>query len=82
MMKSDVDRQQRSTKLTKHSTVIYSKKNGINQYLFIADSILDAIQTFSIERKKLDYVDLGHIKEHKSFAYALMDGVEIKLFQS
>lgn len=49
--------------------VIYSKKNGVNQFLFLAS---DLIYTMELINKR--YI------EHKLFAYALVEGIEVKLF--
>lgn len=52
---------------------VYSKLSGVNELLFIADNNVDAHdfeQVFTQDK----------YKKHKRFAYALNDGVEIKLF--
>ncbi|EAD0738616.1 hypothetical protein DSO10_04680 [Listeria monocytogenes] len=51
--------------------IFYSKKNGINQWLSISGASLSGIEKV---------FDMEQFKEHKPFAYALIDGVEIKLF--
>ncbi|MGX7195480.1 hypothetical protein [Enterococcus olivae] len=53
--------------------IIYSKKDGVNQLLPIfGNSLEGSLKIFEMDR----------FKEHKLFAYALIDGVEIKLFSS
>lgn len=51
--------------------IIYSKKDGVNQLLMIFGNDLSGIGTV---------FEMDRFKEHKLFAYALVDGVEIKLF--
>ncbi|MGM0124715.1 hypothetical protein IGI37_002109 [Enterococcus sp. AZ194] len=51
--------------------IFYSKKNGVNQRLPITGNSLLGIEKV---------FDTDEFKEHKPFAYALIDGVEIKLF--
>lgn len=51
--------------------IIYSKKYGANQLLPIFGNDLKGIGTV---------FEMDEFKEHKLFAYALVDGVEIKLF--
>lgn len=55
----------------KQEFVFYSKKDGVNQLLFLGNDLASSEQFFD-ER----------FKEHKPFAYTLVDGVEIKLFTS
>ena len=51
--------------------IIYSKKDGVNQLLPIFGNDLKGIGAV---------FDMDRFKEHKLFAYALVNGVEIKLF--
>lgn len=53
--------------------IIYSKKDGVNQLLPIFGNDLQGLGSV---------FDMDRFKEHKLFAYALVDGVEIKLFQA
>lgn len=50
---------------------IYSKADGVNQFLFET--------SFGIEELE-GIFERDQYKRHKPFAYALVDGVEIKLF--
>ncbi|WP_187378559.1 hypothetical protein [Oceanobacillus jeddahense] len=50
--------------------IVYSKKDGVNRLLSIDTNDLLSLMTF-IEDK---------YPKEKEFAYALVDGVEIKLF--
>ena len=51
--------------------IIFSKKSGVNELLPIYGKSLKGLETvFEIDR----------FKEHKQFAYALIDGIEIKFF--
>ena len=52
---------------------VYSKINGANEVLFIFDNNVD-MNDFECVFSKPNY------KRHKRFAYALIDGIEIKLF--
>lgn len=51
---------------------IYSKLNGVNEFLFETDFGMEGLSEV-FERKEL--------KKHKQFAYALVSGIEIKLFK-
>lgn len=55
----------------KRPIIVYTKKEGINQLLQIdaSDNLISLSQ----------YVKAYH-PEHVDFAYALVDGIEIKLF--
>lgn len=50
--------------------IVYRKNNNKNIYLFECNSIEVAIRSF----------DLEDFKTHKQNAYALVDGIELKLF--
>lgn len=50
---------------------IYSKISGVNQLLFETNFGLDGLEEF---------FGSDQYKKHKPFAYALVDGIEIKLF--
>lgn len=49
--------------------ILYSKKSGVNQLLFIANDLMAG----------MDVID-EKFREHKPFAYALVKDYEIKLF--
>lgn len=52
---------------------IYSKINGVNELLFEIDANSDVNDIGKM-------LDQEQFKKHKQFAYALVDGIEIKLF--
>lgn len=50
---------------------IYSKLHGINEFLFETDFGIYGLS---------EIFDKPELKKHKQFAYALISGIEIKLF--
>lgn len=50
---------------------IYSKISGVNQLLFETNFGIGALE---------EIFEADQYKKHKPFAYALVDGIEIKLF--
>lgn len=50
--------------------IIYYKNNNNNIYLFECNSLEIAIKSFNLEQ----------FKKHKQCAYALVGGIELKLF--
>lgn len=50
---------------------IYSKKSGVNEFLFETDFGIEGLEEFFRDER---------FKKHRQFAYALVDGKEIKLF--
>lgn len=57
----------------RNSIWVYSKINGINELLFQIDGSSDVGDIGKM-------LDQEQFKKHKQFAYALVNGVEIKLF--
>lgn len=51
---------------------IYSKLNGTNEFLFETNFGIEGISKI---------FDRPELKKHKQFAYALVSGIEIKLFK-
>lgn len=57
--------------------IVYSRRSGANVFLMEVYSIHEALDLFKLEHGGTEY-----LKEHKDYAYVLLDGVEIKLFES
>lgn len=57
----------------RNSIWVYSKINGVNELLFEIDANSDVNDIGKM-------LDQEQFKKHKQFAYALVDGIEIKLF--
>lgn len=59
--------------------IVYSKKTGVNQYLFEENSLHNCLRMFEVDE---GFPVSGILQEHKQYAYALVSGTEIKLFES